>query len=184
TDTVVLLGMLTFDGPANLQQACVTVRSSLQIGGDDLDDDAHIIFVNCHNQGHKSFGGGLYVGEDLTMVSGSLEIEHSSSFKGGGGLYIRKGNLHQDGGIIKLQYVYSNRSGGGLLIERGGLFQAKGEISCEQCRAERGGCLALNGTESPGLHSNGSIRAESCVVQSGPNVYECNNHAVFLRPLL
>ena len=87
---------------------------------------------------------------------------------GAGGLYVRNGHLEQQGGRINMLSTNSDGVGGGLLIENGSLVQSAGDISCHRCRAERGGCLALTGKMTCGLHSHGSIQAENCVARSGP----------------
>ncbi|CAE7245088.1 pmpB [Symbiodinium necroappetens] len=162
---VEFLGLITFIGLSPMEQACVTVHGSITIGG--TSDEANILFTDCHNQGNTSAGGALHIAEGLTVVSGVLEIERSSSVKGGAGVYIDNGNLRQAGGMIKIKASTSEGNGGGLLISKGSLVQADGQISCHKCSAKRGGCMALNGVHNYSLQTNGSIEAEGCTAAAG-----------------
>ncbi|CAE7904867.1 pmpB, partial [Symbiodinium necroappetens] len=162
---VEFLGIITFIGLSPMEQACVTVQGNVTIGG--TSDEANILFTDCHNQDNTSAGGALHIVEGLTVVSGVLEIERSSSVKGGGGVYIDNGNLRQVGGRLLFNASTSEDNGGGLLIGKGSLVQADGQISCHKCSAKRGGCLALNGADNYSLQTNGSIEAESCTAAAG-----------------
>ncbi|CAE7667153.1 unnamed protein product, partial [Symbiodinium sp. CCMP2456] len=160
---VEFLGLITFIGLSPMEQACVTVHGSVTIGGSD---EADILFADCHNEDNTSAGGALHIAQGLTVVSGALEIVQSSSLKGGGGIYVNNGSLHQMGGSIKMNTSNSEEFGGGLLINNGSLVQADGQISCHKCSAKRGGCLALNGVNYS-LQTNGSIEAEDCTADAG-----------------
>ncbi|CAE7351298.1 unnamed protein product [Symbiodinium sp. CCMP2592] len=176
---VEFLGMITFIGLTPMDQACVTVHGSVTIGGSS--DEADILFTGCHSKDIKSAGGALHIVQGLTVVSGVLEIERSSSLKGGGGVYIDRGNLHQLGGSIKINTSTSERHGGGLLIGNGKLVQAAGQISCHNCFARnkgKGGCLALMRGGNYSLQTNGSIEAESCTAYEGGALFISAGHWV------
>ncbi|CAE7351307.1 unnamed protein product [Symbiodinium sp. CCMP2592] len=173
---VEFLGLISFIGLSPMEQACVTVKGSLTIGG--TSDETDILFTDCHNKDSASAGGALHIAQDLTVVSGVLEIERSSSLKGGGGVYIDSGSLYQVGGSIKMMSTSTSADiGGGLLVNRGSVVQADGQISCHKCSAKRGGCLALNGgVDNYSLQSNGSIEAESCTAGAGGALHISTGH--------
>ncbi|CAK9032829.1 unnamed protein product [Durusdinium trenchii] len=120
----------------------------------------------------KWSGGGIYLQGNLSQLDGTMNLkgchsrqEEKNTERGGGGVWVESGEVHQQGGAMSFSNCTAAGFGGGLGVAAGNIRQGGGHLDLEDCGAGRsGGGVYVKGSV---FQTTGLLHVSRCVCENG-----------------